>query len=245
MLPAALALALLPVQQPALDRIIPLQGETHHVQGIDLDGQRLWVTSVDTKTRQGYLHEFRLPSGHAVRTVPSGAGARSHPGGIATDKLSIWIPAAEYRRDSTTTIERRDKRTLRLISSFEVQDHIGCIAATNNRLYGANWDARQIYEWDLQGNLLSRRDNPTGNRFQDLKFIGGELVGAGLFGETGGIDWLDPVTLTTRRRITLGKTDRGVKFTNEGMALRRGRLYLLPEDGPSRLFVFRLPERSK
>ena len=58
--------------------------------------------------------------------------------------------------------------------------------------------------------------------------------------EEGAIDWLDPATLTLARRITAGRTGRGVLYTNEGMAIRGGKLYLLPEDGPSRLFVYRL-----
>ena len=42
------------------------------------------------------------------------------------------------------------------------------------------------------------------------------------------------------RRVRAGKTDRGVSLTNEGMTFRGGKLYLLPEDDPSRLFVFDL-----
>jgi hypothetical protein len=38
-----------------------------------------------------------------------------------------------------------------------------------------------------------------------------------------------------------GLTDRGVRFSNEGMAIRDGILFLLPEDDPSRLFRYRLP----
>jgi hypothetical protein len=34
---------------------------------------------------------------------------------------------------------------------------------------------------------------------------------------------------------------RVTPYTNEGMTLRDGVLYLLPEDEPSRLFRFRLP----
>ena len=44
-------------------RTIVLKGTTHHVQGIDFDDTRLWVTSVDRDTKKGYLHEFALPSG--------------------------------------------------------------------------------------------------------------------------------------------------------------------------------------
>jgi hypothetical protein len=32
-----------------------------------------------------------------------------------------------------------------------------------------------------------------------------------------------------------------VSYTHEGMAIRDGVLYLLPEDEPSRLFRFKLP----
>jgi hypothetical protein len=32
-----------------------------------------------------------------------------------------------------------------------------------------------------------------------------------------------------------------VSFTNEGMTLRNGKLYLLPEDDPSRLYLFMPP----
>jgi hypothetical protein len=41
--------------------------------------------------------------------------------------------------------------------------------------------------------------------------------------------------------MTAGMTDRGVRFNNEGMAIRGKRLYLAPEDGNTRVFVYRLP----
>jgi hypothetical protein len=43
------------------------------------------------------------------------------------------------------------------------------------------------------------------------------------------------------RRVIAGKTDRGLPFTHEGMAFRNGALYFLPEDDPSRVFIFRKP----
>jgi hypothetical protein len=51
----------------------------------------------------------------------------------------------------------------------------------------------------------------------------------------GAIDRLDPKTLGLVARQDVGTTDRGVVFTNEGMTLRGGHLYVLPEDAPSRL----------
>src|SRR5215204_1852940 len=89
-----------------LVRTLELRGTTHHVQGIDLDDRRLWVTSVDREARKGYLHEFALPSGELTRTVEVGVGERFHPGGMARDGDSLWIPVAEYRRESTATIQK-------------------------------------------------------------------------------------------------------------------------------------------
>ncbi len=221
---------------------LELKGRTFHVQGIDLDDERLWVTSVEKAASKGYLHVFNLKSGEEIRTVEIQAGAKIHPGGMAADADSLWIPVAEYRAKSASVIQRRDKNTLELLFQFEVADHIGCLAADDSKLIGGNWDSRELYYWDKQGKLLERKSNPTGNRFQDLKLVGGELVGSGSLQATGGtVDWLDPKTLALRRRISGGKTDRGVSYMHEGMAIRGGVLYLLPEDGPSRLFAFRLP----
>ena len=224
-----------------LVRTVELKGTTHHVQGIDLDETRLWVTSVDRAARKGYLHEFALPSGELRRTVEVGVEDRFHPGGMARDGDSLWIPVAEYRRESTATIQRRNARTLELESRFEVADHIGCVAAGDGVLVGGNWDSRMFYVWDKKGKLLRKVANPTPNGYQDLKFVDGRIVAGGLLpGRVGAIDWLEWPSLKLLRRIDAGNTSRGVPFTNEGLAARGDRLWLLPEDGPSRLFEFQV-----
>ena len=226
-------------QRPVLN----LQGTVHHVQGIDVDDARLWVTSVDSKTRKGYLHEFAMPAGTLLRSVEVQDRERFHPGGIATDETSIYVPVAEYRRSSTAVIQKRSKRTLDLESQFPVADHIGCVAVNRDVIVGGNWDSRELYVWDHAGKLLRKHANPTGNGFQDLKLTGGTLVGGGLLpGREGAIDWIEFPSLRPLRRLTAGKTDRGDPFTREGMAIRGRLLYLLPEDGPARLFTFELPE---
>lgn len=241
---ALIGSAILAAQTPGLlERlgVIELKGQLHHVQGIDLDGRHLWVTSVDSKTQKGYLHEFQLSTGELTRSVEVQDGLRFHPGGIAADRTSIWIPVAEYKRDSTAVIQRRSKKTLAVEFQFEVPDHIGCIAANRDVLVGGNWDSRDLYVWDHRGRLLRKVANSTGNGFQDLKLAGGRLIGGGLLpGRIGAIDWLDFPSLRPVRRLTTGNTDRGQPYTREGMAIRGGRLYLLPEDGPSRLFIYRL-----
>jgi hypothetical protein len=239
-LPLALTAAALSDLRPL--REIDLHGDTHHVQGIDFDEQHLWLTSVDTTTRKGYLQEFLLATGEPLRTVEVGEGDRLHPGGIAAAGESLWLPVAEYRRNSSSNIQKRSKRTLDLEFQFGVADHIGCIAAVPDGLIGGNWDSRQFYVWDRQGHILRKVANPTENAYQDLKFVDGRLVASGLLPDhSGAIDWLDYPSLRLVRRLSAGKTSRGTTYTNEGMALRGGRLLLLPEDSPSRLFEFALP----
>ncbi|MBL8236118.1 MAG: hypothetical protein JNM66_01770 [Bryobacterales bacterium] len=217
---------------------LTIPANLHHVQGIDVEGDTLWVSSVDKEAKKGFLYKLHRPTGHILAQAEVHDGDKFHPGGLTLDGDDLWLPVAEYRRASTTQIQRRDKRTLRLLAKFDVNDHIGCIAASSNRLYGGNWDSREIYEWSKTGRHLSKRANDTGTRYQDMKFINNQLVAAGLRAKgKGAIDWLDPKSLQTVRREELETTDRGVVFTNEGMTLRDGKIYLLPEDFPSRLFT--------
>ena len=130
------------VSRLRLSQTIPLLGETFHVQGIDVDGSRLWVTSVDRIAKRGLLFEYMLPEGRPVRSVEIQDGDRFHPGGMMADGDSLWIPVAEYRKESTATIQKRSKQNLALESQFRVQDHIGAVAVTPDGIVGANWDAR-------------------------------------------------------------------------------------------------------
>jgi glutamine cyclotransferase len=219
--------------------VTALENKTHHVQGIVVDGPTLWVSSVSKDA--GYLHQFELRTGKHQATVPVHEGARFHPGGMDRDGEFLWIPVAEYRKLSSTTMLCVDRKTLQVAGRFEVADHIGCVAVAGDRLIGGNWDARELYFWDRQGKLLDKKPNPNKVAYQDLKFSDGMLLASGnVSRDEGAIDWLDPDTLQLKKRILSGKTDRGVRFTNEGMAVVDGKLYLLPEDGPSRLFVFQL-----
>ena len=226
----------------ALLGITVLEGPSYHVQGIDVDGQTLWVSAVDREGRRGLVSRHDAASGKRLASVEVHDGARYHPGGLEVEGDDLWVPVAEYRRASSTWMQRRDKRTLALLSQFEVADHIGCVAVAGDVIWGGNWDATHLYRWRRDGTLIDKRENPTGTRYQDLKFDDGFLIGSGIGGpEKGRIEWLDPETLAVKRQILTGATDRGVSYTHEGMAVRDSVLYLLPEDEPSRLFRYRLP----
>ena len=56
----------------------------------------------------------------------------------------------------------------------------------------------------------------------------------------GAIDWIDWPSMKLVRTARTGLTDRARPYTGEGMALKGRDLFLVPEDGPSRLFHFRL-----
>ncbi|MCX6591062.1 MAG: DUF6454 family protein [Acidobacteria bacterium] len=237
LLPILLTLLSVAEDLPAPKYIVELQTELDHVQGIDVEANRLWVSEVQRKEKRGRVHKFELSSGKLLRTADVTRGVQYHPGGITLDKNSLWVPVAEYRPKSSSTILRLDKSSLEVEETLDIADHIGAIAI-GPQLWGANWDARQIY--DLR--TKTPRDNVGGTGYQDLKFSRGLLVGGGLRGKTEFvIDWLDPGTLKLVRRIIAGRTDRGVPYTQEGMTIKGDRLYLLPEDGRSRLFVFDLP----
>ncbi len=239
MLVLALAFLALDPQQ-----IIALEGDTHHVQGIVVDGpNRLWVTSVDRPSRKGFLFEYELHSGKRLRAIEIQDGDRYHPGGLDATEDSLWIPVAEYRRTSSAVIQKRNKKTLALEATFNVNDHIGCIAVAKGRLYGGNWDSRQIYEWTFDGRQLAKRDRTSQVSYQDIKYRARTIVASGLrTNGTGAVDFLDPKNLKIKRTLDFAKTDRDVLYTHEGMDLRNGLIYFLPEDAPSRLFVFRLPK---
>src|SRR5262249_9745034 len=224
-----------------LVRSIELEGDTYHVQGVDFNNQSLWVPSVDPTASKGRLHEFSLATGKMERTEEIQDGVRFHPGGIASDELSIWIPVAEYRRMSTSLIERRNKRTLQLEFAFRVSDHIGCVAVTPEYVIGGNWDSLVFYVWDHNGKLLRTVDNETHNAYQDMKFDGRYIVASGLLSDgSGAIDWIDFPSFHLVHRLKAESTDRQVPFTREGMAIRGSQLLLLPEDNPSRAYIFRM-----
>src|SRR5262245_58505920 len=68
-----------------LTRTIKIGASTFHVQGIDFDADRFWITSVDRAHRKGYLQEFGWDSGARLRVVELQDGDRFHPGGFAAD----------------------------------------------------------------------------------------------------------------------------------------------------------------
>lgn len=94
------------------NRDLKLTGELFHVQGMELDGLNVWVTSVDLKNHKGYIHEFDLATGSFLRRLELTDGVRYHPVGISIHGRSIWVPVAEPRRNSSAVLDEIDADSL-------------------------------------------------------------------------------------------------------------------------------------
>lgn len=236
------------IERARLLDVLKLEGQLFHVQGVELDGERIWVTSVDLKNRKGYLHEFDRATGRFVRRLELTDGARYHPGGISIHDRSIWVPVAELKRNSSTAFEEIAADTFQIRRKILVADHLGCVAASATTLIAANWNSKLIYSFDLTDqDRFQVTPNPSRTHYQDMKLVGGQLVASGSRGRRSGtIDWIDWRSMQLTQSLWAGATRRAGLFgharpyTAEGMALEGSELYVVPEDGPSRLFHFRL-----
>lgn len=223
-----------------------LKGTLYHVQGIALDREHIWVTSVDAEKKRGYLHQFSRATYQFERRVDVTEGVAFHPGGFSVSGDSIWVPVAEYRPNSSAVLLELDKRTLKVKGRIKVADHLGCAAVTPDGLVAGNWGSRRLYVFDRKGRQRRVIENASLNQYQDIKFADGMLVASGnLTQTTGAIDWYRWPAMKLVRSVRAGVTDRGRVYTAEAMALEGKDLYLLPEDGPGRLFHFVLEEEAR
>ena len=84
---------------------LPLQFDAHHPQGMARIGSTWWISTVDKAARRGLVMAVD-DRGELIEQVPVGDADRYHPGGMDFDGTAFWIPCAEYRPDSTTTVYR-------------------------------------------------------------------------------------------------------------------------------------------
>jgi len=233
-----------PIENASLVEMLPLAGALFHVQGVDLDTRHIWVTSVDRAAHRGYLHIFDRVSGAFLRRIELTDGARYHPGGISLHGHSLWVPVAEMRANSSAVLMEIDTESLRIRRRIAVADHLGCVAVSDAVIVAGNWDSRLLHVFDPRtGKQVRVTPNPSATSYQDMKFVGGRLIGSGnVTPLSGRIDWIEWPSMRLTRSVQAGVTDRALPYTAEGMALQGRDLFLVPEDGPSRLFHFRLDD---
>jgi hypothetical protein len=224
-----------------LIRQVPLKFSTYHVQGLDITEQFYFVTSVDREQDRAWLFKIDRKNAHMISKIELTDGALIHPGGLQYDGLFLWIPNAEYKRQSRTMVYGLDPDTLEIRVSFPVDDHIGAVASDGkNLLYGVNWDALHFYTWDIDGRKLNKVDSPTSMAYQDIKYFAGKLLCSGHKDDISAVDIIDPENWTLIKRFDLPKDSWRSTLTREGMAFD-GNLYFLPDDGPdSCILIFAL-----
>ena len=164
---------------------------TYHTEGLAMAGGHIFLSAVqiieptqkypapvdgyDRTPGKGIGHVFVLDQqGHLQRDITLGEGDMYHPGGLDTDGMSVWVPVAQYRPNSSAIIYRIDAQSLAVSELFRVQDHIGGIVydQVSGHLVGNNWGSRRFYEWNTQGRSTDSWNNPTFFiDYQDCQYV--------------------------------------------------------------------------
>lgn len=205
---------------------------TYHPQGMTKVGDHYFLSSVeiinptepitdpdaefDRTTGEGTGYLFKFDSGGKLLDyIVIGRGERYHPGGIDYDGEFIWVPVAEYRPNSSSTIYRINPETMESAAVFEFQDHIGAIVhnTDTNTLHGASWGSRKLYSWHLGQDFFQKNTEEIPENlfvynkqhyidYQDCQYLGNDaMICGGLsnyyFGQNevrfplGGIELID------------------------------------------------------
>ncbi|MBI2825296.1 MAG: hypothetical protein HYX69_11480 [Planctomycetia bacterium] len=217
----------------------PIDYATHHVQGLAATDDTFWITSVDRAAKAGWVYKVDRPTMRVARERQLTIGEQYHPGGVQLAAGKLWVPLAEYRPRSTSTILALNPNSLDTEATFTLDDHIGALAADGRgTLYAGNWDCRQIYVLSEDGTVKRKVDNPTPVAYQDFEYHDGLLWGGGRLREdsrsSAVVDVIDTSTWKLRDRYVLrGELkSSGSDFTREGLSKLGKSLFVLPEDGP-------------
>jgi Family of unknown function (DUF6454) len=224
---------------------------THHVQGLAATADSYWITSVDRAAKRGHVYRVDRATGKVTTERELTLGTQFHPGGIDWAAGALWVPVAEYRARSTSTILKLDPTSLAALAAFTIDDHIGCLTIVDNgEILAANWDARTFHRFNADGKKLGELANPRPAKYQDLKTLDGHIVASGTEPLDGKqvpvVDRLNPKTLALVSRWQPTGTLRtgGSNFCREGCAIFAGQLLLMPEDGPeTTIYRFAVPTR--
>ena len=236
---------------------LPLRFDAHHPQGMARVDSTWWISTVDVVARQGFIMAVDS-RGELVEQVAVGDADRYHPGGMDFDGTAFWIPCAEYRPDSTTTVYRLQPGDGPEVA-FAVDDHIGALArcGPDGDLIGWSWGSRHFYRWTVDGHLRAARVNPAFFvDHQDCQWLdSGHLLCGGVAevglptgpGWLGGLGLLDVDELVMQREVPFpiySPATGRVGTHNPIWAEVVGDdliVHLLPDDGTSAILSYATP----
>lgn len=202
--------------------------DAHHVQGLLVTQEHYFFTSVEKKSAAAWLFRLDRKTMQLEDSIDLARLMDFHPGGIDFDGKYIWVPVAVYTDYSHTNMMVVDPVKMRSRKVFEVDDHIGAVSVYGDKIIGANWSAREFYFWDRKGNLLDKKDSPTGVGYQDCKEDGGYMM---CCGSGDKLDWIDIGEWKLAKRFEVGESLEGSPLCREGVDLHEGRVFFLPDDG--------------
>lgn len=236
---------------------MPLQFDAHHPQGMARIGSTWWISTVDVDARRGLILAVD-DRGDLIERVPIGDSRRYHPGGMDFDGEAFWIPCAEYRPDSTTTVYRMQPGAAPE-RAFKVHDHVGAMArcGPEGDIVGWSWGSRRFYRWSVHGHVLATRANPAFFvDHQDCQWLGDGLLLCGGVAEVGlaagpgwlgGLGLLDADELVMRHEVPFpiySSASGRVATHNPLWAETRDDqllVHVLPDDGFSTLLTYATP----
>ena len=217
----------------------------------------------------GHLFVFDPATGQLLNTITLGESDIYHPGGIDYDGRFVWVPVAQYRPDSLSVIYRIDPETLEVHEVLRTRDHIGGVVfdPTTSLLHGVSWGSRRFYTWKLNENLTGIMADPTMQNnpqhfidYQDCQLSGAhQMLCSGLakyeVPEAGTISFggLDLVNLESGLPVHQIPVQPWIRpnhvmsnnpFYAEAMPDRKIRIYFVPEDDQSTLYVYSLKLES-
>lgn len=221
---------------------------------------------MDRSVGSGKGHLFKMDlQGNLLASVELGEADMYHPGGIDYDGSFLWIPVAEYRPHSKSVVYRVDPNTLVVEKVFEYDDHMGGIMydTDNQTLHGISWGSRAFYTWKLDENLevtnadvppaILKKANPSHYiDYQDCMYAGehrGLCSGLATYynGQVrfalGGLELVDLTNGLPVHQIPFPFwTENGLSLMQNPVTLQLDeqvlRLYAMPEDNQSRLYIY-------
>ncbi|CAG9614995.1 hypothetical protein BACCIP111899_04229 [Bacillus rhizoplanae] len=252
---------------------VDLQFNTYHPQGMTKVGDLYYMSSVeiiekpvkydqpkdgfDRTPGKGIGHLFVFnKEGKLLKDLKLGEGDMYHPGGIAFDGTSIWVPIAEYRPNSQSIIYKVNPETLNAQEVFRTNDHIGGIVRNEKggALKAVSWGSRTFYEFNEKGKVLQKSNNTSHFiDYQDCENVGEnnmicsgitELPGSSTAKyELGGLALLDMKTMDTVHELPIPLfSPQGHVVTRNPVFLENTKqgikMYAVPDDDQSNMLVY-------
>ncbi|HUF34066.1 MAG TPA: DUF6454 family protein [Acidimicrobiales bacterium] len=143
-----------------LEAAVDVGGDVGHPQGLTSWGDHWLVSTVRPTEGRGELLIVDR-HGSVLDRLDVTDGERFHSGGIASEHGGCWVPVAEYRSASTTTVLHVDG-DLRPTVGFRFTDHLGAVCPlADGTLLAVSWGGRTLYRLSGDGIVLGSRPNPT------------------------------------------------------------------------------------